>query len=294
MLKTGWDRHEGDFNAGRAARQHRYGIGHNEGLIDVARILLPPDDTRPDSQHWKRRREAHAMQWVRFTLIAALVPLAASTLIGCSRKSADQPAVQGEAASAPQAAGSVAVTPASATRVNQKSPKPIDPMVVLHTSAGDITLRLFADQAPRTVENFLTAYAQRGFYDQTIFHHVEPGVMLIGGGYAANFEAKPTRAAIYNESNNRLSNRRGTVAMIREPDAPHSATSQFFINLADNAQFDWQSTEAEDVPGYCVFGEVTHGMDVVDRIAQLATSSHAQFSSVPSPTVAITSVDRLQ
>jgi peptidyl-prolyl cis-trans isomerase A (cyclophilin A)/peptidyl-prolyl cis-trans isomerase B (cyclophilin B) len=167
-------------------------------------------------------------------------------------------------------------------------------MVVLHTTAGDITLKLFREKAPRTVENFLQAYAEKGFYDQTIFHHAEPGMMLIGGGYTADLQQKPTRAPIYNESRNGLSNRRGTIAMIREPDAPHSATSEFFFNLADNPDFNFKESDDEDVPGYCVFGEVVVGMDVVDRIAQLPTASQGNFEKVPSPVVTITSVERLQ
>jgi cyclophilin family peptidyl-prolyl cis-trans isomerase len=231
---------------------------------------------------------------VRVRLAAALLPLVACCIFGCGQKGPAPAAAGASSAEPSQTATSLAVTPASTTRINQKTSKPIDPMVVLHTSAGDITLRLFAEKAPRTVDNFLTTYVQRSFYDQTIFHHVEPGVMLIAGGFTADFEAKPTRAPIYNESNNRLSNRRGTVAMIRDPDAPHTATSQFFINLADNAQLDWQSADAEDVPGYCVFGEITHGMEVVDRIAQLPTHAHEQFAKVPSPSVVIASVERLQ
>src|SRR5262249_5314370 len=154
--------------------------------------------------------------------------------------------------------------------------------------------QLLAERAPRTVENFLRNYAERGFYDQTIFHHAEPGVMLIAGGYTSNLERKPVRAPIYNESRNGQSNRRGTVAMIRDADAPHSATSEFFINLADNPDLDFKSSDEEDVPGYCVFGEIIAGMEIVDHIAQLPTTSQGDFQKIPSPAVAITSVERLQ
>jgi len=167
-------------------------------------------------------------------------------------------------------------------------------MVVLHTTAGDITLQLFQERAPRTVENFLRGYAERGFYDQTIFHHVEPETMIIGGGYTAELQRKPTRAPIYNESRNGLSNRRGTVAMIREPDAPHSATSEFFFNLADNADLDFRTSDEQDLPGYCVFGEVVGGMDVVQRIAGLPTESRGDFTKMPSPAVVINSIERLR
>jgi peptidyl-prolyl cis-trans isomerase B (cyclophilin B) len=179
-----------------------------------------------------------------------------------------------------------------------KAPKgpqaPVDPVVVLHTTAGDIKLQLFAEKAPQTVENFLSTYLSRGFYNETIFHHVEPGSMLIGGGYTAELEPKPVRTPIYNESRNGLTNRPGTVAMIRDPDLPHSATSQFFINLAENADLDFKASDNEDVLGYCVFGEVVEGMDVVHRIAQLPTTAQGEFEKIPSPIVAIRSVERLR
>jgi peptidyl-prolyl cis-trans isomerase A (cyclophilin A) len=234
-----------------------------------------------------------AMHLVRLTLL-----LAAAVIVcpGCSKKSAESPAANGESATAAssQVAANAVVTPTSATRVVAPRAKPVDPMVVLHTTLGDITLQLFAEKAPRTVENFLSNYAQRGFYDQTIFHHHEPGLMLIAGGYTAELERKPTRSPIYNESRNGISNRRGTIAMIRDPESPHSATSEFFFNLTDNENFDFKQADNEDLPGYCVFGEVKQGMDVVDRIAQLSTVAKGEFSKVPSPEVSIVSVQRLQ
>jgi peptidyl-prolyl cis-trans isomerase A (cyclophilin A) len=184
--------------------------------------------------------------------------------------------------------------PAGPSQPPKAALKPVDPIVVLHTTQGDITIQLFQQKSPRTVENFLRSYAERGFYDETIFHHVEPGVMLIAGGYTADLTRKSPRAPIYNESKNGLSNRRGTIAMIRDPEAPHSATSEFFVNLADNADFDFKTADSEDVPGYCVFGEVIKGLDVVDRIAQLPTAAQGDFSKVPSPPVAIRDVKRLQ
>jgi cyclophilin family peptidyl-prolyl cis-trans isomerase len=195
---------------------------------------------------------------------------------------AASPAAQSPSAAAPGAKGEAA------------SPTAVDPVVVLHTTEGDITVQLFAEKAPRTVDNFLRGYAERGYYNQTIFHHVERGKMLIGGGYTADLERKAPRAPIYNESSNGLSNRRGTLAMIRESDGPHSATSEFFVNLTDNADFDFKAAEPDDVPGYCVFGEVTSGMDIVDRIARLPTTAQGPFPQVPSPRVAITGVQRVR
>jgi len=227
-------------------------------------------------------------------LVLALVTFAvACWLTGCGA-SGSAPSTSTSAAAAapsPQANSSTAAVPAKSTPAPLK---PADPIVVLHTTEGDIQLQLFAEQAPQTVNNFLSNYAQQGFYDGTIFHHVEAGSMLIAGGYSTSFEPKPSRTPIYNESRNGLSNHRGAVAMIREPDSPHSATSQFFINLSDNPALDFKAGEVEDVFGYCVFGEVISGLDVAERIAQLPTSAQGEFSKVPSPAVAIRSVERLR
>src|SRR4029079_11618966 len=160
--------------------------------------------------------------------------LATCLLSACGKKAGTSSQPEATGSSGTQAAISGAVTPTSAAA------KAADPLVVLHTTAGDITLQLYQEKSPRTVENFLRGYAERGYYDQTIFHHVEPGVMVIGGGYTADLQRKATRAPIYNESRNGLSNRRGTVAMIRDPDGPHSATSEFFFNLTDNAELDFR------------------------------------------------------
>lgn len=233
------------------------------------------------------------MSTVRFMLAATAACAGLCCLQGCTKSEPKRAAADSSSGGTSETASVAVITPTSAPRTAPSLPKPVDPMVVLHTTAGDITLQLFAEKSPRTVENFLQGYVQRGYYDQTIFHHIEPGQMLIGGGFTADFERKPARTPIYNESRNGLSNRRGAVAMIREPDAPHSATSEFFINLSNNPDLDYRSGD-DDVPGYCVFGEVITGMDVIDRIAQLPTTTRGEFQRVPSPLVSITSVERLQ
>ena len=218
--------------------------------------------------------------------------------IACHRKeptsaAAAPSAAAGPAASQPPESSRAAteVTPASVVR----PPAPaVDPVVTFQTTAGEFQVRLFAAQAPQTVDNFLRNYVQRGFYDQTIFHHVEPGVMLLAGGYTAELEAKPTRAPIFNESRNGLYNRRGTLAMICDPQAPHSATSQFFINLRDNPDLDFRPEEGGDVLGYCVFGEVIAGMEVVEQIASRPTEAKGEFPRIPSPPVAILSVRQVR
>lgn len=153
------------------------------------------------------------------------------------------------------------------------TPEPLFPKVALETTHGEIVLALDGRRAPLTVKNFLR-YVQDGHYDGTVFHRVIEGFVVQGGGYTGEYEEKPTREPIPNESGNGLSNRRGTIAMARQ-DQPHTATSQFYFNLADNSKLDPQSSRW----GYTVFGEVTEGMDVVDEIAALPTGPAGPFAS---------------
>ena len=143
-------------------------------------------------------------------------------------------------------------------------------MVTLHTSMGDISLELDAEKAPKTVANFLQ-YARDGFYDGTIFHRVINNFMIQGGGMTADMAQKQTRAPVDNEANNGLKNKTGTVAMARTND-PHSATAQFFINVSDNGFLDHTAPTAQGW-GYAVFGRVTAGMDVVEKIKAVATGN---------------------
>lgn len=156
--------------------------------------------------------------------------------------------------------------------------------VRLETTHGAIVLSLDAEKAPRTVENFVQ-YVRDGFYDDTLFHRVIDGFMVQGGGFAAGMQQKRTRAPIPNEADNGLRNQRGAIAMARTPD-PHSATAQFFINVADNAFLDFKA-KTDAGWGYCVFGRVTEGMDVVDRIKGVATTSRAGHRDVPAEDVVI-------
>ena len=147
-----------------------------------------------------------------------------------------------------------------------------------------ITLNLFADKAPVTVENFIS-YVKEGFLDNTIFHRVIDGFMIQGGGFTPDMEQKETKASIKNEANNKVPNRKGTIAMARTND-PHSATCQFFINIADNSFLN-HTAESSQGWGYCVFGEVSEGMDVVDKIRQVKTGRFAGHSDVPVEPVVI-------
>jgi cyclophilin family peptidyl-prolyl cis-trans isomerase len=158
-----------------------------------------------------------------------------------------------------------------------------NPQVMLETSKGNIVIELDAKAAPITVNNFL-AYVKSGFYDGTVFHRVIPNFMIQGGGFTANMEQKPTRETIVNESANGLANKRGTIAMARTSE-PNSATAQFFINLKDNSFLD--KATAQDGVGYCVFGKVVKGMDVVDTIAAVKTGTVGVNQDVPLQAVVI-------
>ena len=160
--------------------------------------------------------------------------------------------------------------------------------VLIETSQGTIKAELDGDKAPITVANFL-AYVDDKFYDDTVFHRVIPDFMIQGGGFETGLRQKTTKAAIKNESSNGLSNQRGTLAMART-NVPDSATAQFFINLKDNTFLD--RAKAQDGVGYCVFGKVTEGMDVVDKIKAVPTGRRGMHENVPAQDVVIKSVRR--
>jgi len=158
--------------------------------------------------------------------------------------------------------------------------------VVMETSLGTMNIELDGDKAPVTVSNFL-GYVDDKFYDGTIFHRVIANFMVQGGGFEPGMRQKKTKATIANESSNGLVNKRGTLAMARTS-VPNSATSQFFINVVDNGFLD--KAQAQDGVGYCVFGRVTEGLDVVDKIKAVATGSVSGFQDVPRQDVVIKSV----
>jgi peptidyl-prolyl cis-trans isomerase A (cyclophilin A) len=162
------------------------------------------------------------------------------------------------------------------------------PQVVLRTSQGDITLELYPDKAPKSVANFLQ-YVRDGFYDGTLLHRAIPGYLVQGGLYTRDLQPKRTRSAVASEADNGLSNLRGTVAVARGAD-PNSGTAQFFFNLVDNRRLDFVGNQSGLTWGYTVFGKVTKGMDVVDKIAALPTRALGPFAGdVPNPLVLIES-----
>jgi len=164
-----------------------------------------------------------------------------------------------------------------------------EPQVLLKTSLGDITVALNEAKAPKTVANFLQ-YVRDKHYDGTVFHRVIDGFMIQGGGMDAAMKEKPTRAPIALEAGNGLKNDRGTIAMARTGD-PHSATSQFFINVANN---DMLNAPKPDGYGYAVFGKVVKGMDVVDKIRTVATGNRGMHQNVPTTPVTILSATEIK
>ena len=155
-------------------------------------------------------------------------------------------------------------------------------MIKLHTNHGTIALELDAEKAPRTVANFV-AYVEAGHYDNTIFHRVIDGFMIQGGGFESGMTQKSTRDPVENEAKNGLKNERGSIAMARTSD-PHSASAQFFINLSDNSFLDYPG---QDGWGYCVFGRVVDGMEVVDKIRAVRTGRSGFHQDVPVEDVVI-------
>ena len=163
-----------------------------------------------------------------------------------------------------------------------------NPRVLMKTSKGDIELELYPEKAPVSVENFIN-YANNGFYDGTIFHRVISHFMIQGGGFTPDMQKKATAEPITNEASNGLSNKRGTIAMARTGD-PHSATAQFFINVQDNLNLNYAGGSNPRTWGYAVFGSVTGGMDVVDEIRFVQTTTQSPYSDVPIEPVVIEKV----
>lgn len=163
-------------------------------------------------------------------------------------------------------------------------------MIVLHTNHGEIHIQLDYENAPKTAANF-EQYVRDGHFDNTLFHRVIKGFMIQGGGFDLDFEQKPTREPIENEADNGLKNRKGTLAMARTQD-PHSATAQFFINVADNHFLDKE--RSQDGWGYAVFGAVTDGMDVVEKIRNVPTGNSGFHQDVPVEPVLIESAELIE
>jgi len=174
------------------------------------------------------------------------------------------------------AAGNSAAAPAPPAEPSDS----LHPVVVISTSMGDVTVQLDAEKAGITVDNFLR-YVDAGHYDGTIFHEVHPGHVIIGGAYTADLVEKKTDGPIFNEARQGRNNLRGTIAMARKPDVIDSATCHFFINVQDHPNLDYKSDKSPEEYGYCVFGEVVDGMDVVDRVAAVEVHDTSDFERIP-------------
>ncbi|MBX9791498.1 MAG: peptidylprolyl isomerase [Pirellulales bacterium] len=226
---------------------------------------------------------------LRFAFLNALLVIG-SLLPGC-QPAAEKPTTNSSRATAPtQAARHLSRRPA--THPSERAAE-LSPIVVIHTSCGDIKVRLDRQRAPQTVANFLE-YVDQGHYNGTIFHQVARDQLVLGGGFTSQLNEKPTpRRPITNEAANGLSNRRGTIAMARRREAPNSATCQFYINLVDNPQLDHRD-DSVDGFGYCVFGEVLSGLEVVEQIARAEVTDTAAFDLLPVHTVLIKAVKRVR
>lgn len=217
-------------------------------------------------------------------LLALLVP--AYTLAQNAPPAGKPAAAKTDDKPAAKAAKPAAKTPAKTAEKPAAEATPNSNKVLIKTSLGDITVELYPDKSPKSVENFL-GYVKSGFYDGTVFHRVIEGFMIQGGGFTKDLRQKPTKAPIPIESKNGLSNLRGTVSMARTMD-PNSATAQFFINTVDNPRLDYVS---DANPGYAVFGKVIAGLDVVDKIKAVPTGPQGPFrSDVPTTAVVIEKV----
>ena len=194
--------------------------------------------------------------------------------------------------SAPDDAPAVSKGPTPSPSPRKPVSDPRHPVVVIETSQGNITVQLNGEKSPLTVDNFLS-YVRASFYDGTIIHQVYKGQGILGGGYDAQGVAKAGRTPIRNEAENGLKNRRGTIAMVRLPGAIDSATCQFLINVADNQTLDFRDRTPEGY-GYCVFGQVTDGMDVVERINQAPVHDTSNLDRTPVERIIVKSIRRIR
>lgn len=236
------------------------------------------------------------IRWISLVVFALVTWL---PLTGCSssktsqQESADLEETATDEAEEDDGSGSLATN----NKSKRKTPRPgsLDedhPEVVLTTSLGDIRLKLETKKAPSTVRNFLN-YVESGYYNRTIFHEVDAGYVVLGGGYTSTLSEKAGRYPIKNEANNGLKNRRGTIAMARQIDNEDSSVCQFFLNLADNPGLDYRGPKAEEF-GFCVFGQVIDGLDVLDEIGAVDVHDTDQFEKLPVETVLIESATRVR
>jgi cyclophilin family peptidyl-prolyl cis-trans isomerase len=233
---------------------------------------------------------------LRWRALGGILSVVVVCLAGCGSGAATPTAsIEGETPKQETAAPTDGPALNSAPTKTARPPAPkVDPEVIITTSQGEIRIRLNGEKAPVTVDNFLANYVRRGFYDGTIVHYVAKDSMLAAGGFTTELEAKEARAPILNEATIKLSNKRGTIAMARDPAFAQSATSQFFINLVDNPNLDHKGIESSEDYGYCVFGEVIAGMEVVDAIAAAQVHDQGDFLSTPVQPIVIEKIEQVK
>lgn len=224
-----------------------------------------------------------------------VLAIAATAGVGCGGGNAPTAEIQGGSSPAPvdAAAGSPAAPEGEIDWPPPTPPVSLHPEVLIKTSQGDIVVRLDRERAPITVDNFLS-YIEQKFYDDTLIHFVAKDSMVLCGAYTREWREKPAGAPILCEAANGLTHRRGTIGMSRNPDDVHSATSQFFFSLTENEALNHQNDETVEGYGYCAFGEVTKGLDVLERISRLPTAEKAGLSSAPASDVVVQSVTILR
>jgi len=224
---------------------------------------------------------------VGLALFLAMGLLVAGT-VGCGSDDSVSASIDAGGASGDKTSTSTAAATLPASDSGQTATVD-NAIVVFKTSLGTFKIQLDPAASPRTVDNFLRNYVDTKHYAGTVFHYVEKGGFIVGGGFTADFQEKQTRGRIANEASAERKNIRGTIAMARAPDDVHGATCQFFINTTDNPDLDYQEGQSA---GYCVFGDVVEGLDVVDKISHVAVGNKADFPGSPAEAVVIQSVER--
>ena len=263
----------------------------------AADLLFPPIG-RATIGRWRLGMMAGIVTW---SLVVAgcgskapPASVPAATQGSSSDTSSSRSSASGGATAAPEQPGPVELQPESTGGFSPARLKPVEnPQVIINTSVGSIRIELDQQKAPQTVANFLTNYVDRKAYDGTIVHYVDPTYMVALGGFDTSYKPIATRSPVLNEADNGLKNVTGTVTMARLPDYVHSATSQFFINVADNSNLDYEPNDKGTVNGYCVFGRVVEGMEVVRKIANSATRDRQDFPKTPDPPIVVRSIRRV-
>ncbi len=227
------------------------------------------------------------LQYVFSHPVGQAAVIAVLVLAGCNK-----PAETPTAAIGSRDASPAATTSAAPLRSTKPPADPNYPRVVMQTNLGNITVQLDGAKAPVTVQNFLN-YVAEGFYDQTVFHQVATGKVVLGGAYTVDMKEKKPHTPIRNEAHNGLKNTRGTIGMARQSESVDSATSQFFFNLGDNSWLDYRDRTLEAY-GYCVFGQVVEGLDVLDRMAAVEVRSTEQSEQMPVQKIVLQSARRVR